>query len=130
LSIIVEFADLAENGMPTSDEHDIVGRIGKHFDENLKADGNALFLARITWNGMRQFLYRIYDPEIANAFLTDIVDNNKEVRPFELQDGARRRVGTREMVSPTLGNITMRSTGAAVGVGFEWLNRSRPPREL
>ena len=85
LSIIVEFAHLAENGMPTSDERELVRQIGKGFDENLKADGNALFLARITWNGTQQFLYRVYDPEAANAFLMDIVDNNKEVRPFDFK---------------------------------------------
>ena len=85
LSIIVEFADLVGNGMPTSDENEIVGQIGKDLDMHLKADGNALFLARITWNGTRQFLYRVYDPEVTNTFLMDIVDNNKEIRPFEFK---------------------------------------------
>lgn len=85
LSIIVEFAELVENGMPTPGEHDLVGRIGNHFDKNLKTDGNALFLARTTWNGTRQFLYRVYNPEIANSFLMDIIDNNKEVRPFDFK---------------------------------------------
>lgn len=85
LSIIVGFVELAENGMPTSDENDLIGQIGKHFDEHLKTDGNALFLARITWNGTRQFLYRVYDPEIANRFLIDIIENKKEVRPFDFK---------------------------------------------
>lgn len=85
LSIIVELADLAENGMPSSEENDLVGQIGNHFDESLKIDGNALFLARTTWNGTRQFLYRVYNPETANAFLMDIVDNDKQVRPFDFK---------------------------------------------
>lgn len=85
LSIIVELADLAECGMPTPDEHNLVGQIGKHFDENLKANGNALFLARTTWNGTRQYLYRVYNPEIANAFLMGIIENDKEIRPFDFK---------------------------------------------
>ncbi len=83
LSIVVECQDLAENGMPTGDESEILNQIGDEFDEKLKADGNALFLARITWNGTRQFLYRIYDPEVANQYLSDIIESESNLRPFE-----------------------------------------------
>jgi hypothetical protein len=48
LSIIVECVDLAEHGMPTSEEVKILDLIGDAFDQGLKAEGNALFLARIT----------------------------------------------------------------------------------
>ncbi len=85
LSIIVELEELASNGMPTMSEKSVVDEIGKHFDAHLKENGNALFLARITWNGTRQFLYRVYDPDVANAFLMDIVDNEREVRPFDFR---------------------------------------------
>ncbi len=85
LSIIVECAQLAGNGMPTSDEKAVIDNIGRHFDLHLKTDGNALFLARTTWNGTRQFLYRVYNPEIANAFLMGIVDNGREVRPLDFK---------------------------------------------
>lgn len=85
LSIIVDCAELADNGMPTLDENAILDQIGDHFDENIKADGNALFLARITWNGTRQFLYRVYDPKVVNAFLTDIIQNDKHIRPFDFR---------------------------------------------
>ncbi|WP_404308191.1 DUF695 domain-containing protein [Neorhodopirellula lusitana] len=83
LSIIVEFADPSANGLPASGENELLGQIGQHFDLHLKSDGNAMFLARITWNGTRQFLYRVYDPEVANTFLTDILENGKEVRPLD-----------------------------------------------
>ncbi len=85
LSIIVDCAELADNGMPTSDETKILEQIGDHFDDHIKANGNALFLARITWNGTRQFLYRVYDPQIANAFLMDVIDNQENIRPFDFQ---------------------------------------------
>jgi hypothetical protein len=87
LSIIVECADLAENGMPTNVEVSVLDRFGDEFDENLKADGNALFLARITWNGTRQFLYRVYDPEVANRYLTDLIEENAAPR-VRIPDGA------------------------------------------
>ena len=85
LSIIVDCAELADNGMPTSDEKEILDQIGDYFDAHIKADGNALFLARITWNGTRQFLYRVYDPEVANALLMDVIDNQKNIRPFDFR---------------------------------------------
>lgn len=85
LTITVDYAEFDEIGMPTHDENDILDQIGDHFNENIKANGNALFLAEITWNGTRQYLYRVCDPEAANAFLTDIIDNNKNIRPFDFR---------------------------------------------
>jgi hypothetical protein len=73
--------------MPTNVEVSVLDRFGDEFDENLKADGNALFLARITWNGTRQFLYRVYDPEVANRYLTDLIEENASPR-VRIPDGA------------------------------------------
>jgi hypothetical protein len=85
LSIIVECVDLAERGMPTSEEARILDQIGDAFDKGLKADGNALFLARITWAGTRQFLYRVYDPEVANRYLGDVIESGSTLREFEFR---------------------------------------------
>jgi Family of unknown function (DUF695) len=85
LSIIVECVDLAENGMPTNDELSVLDRFGDDLDESLKADGNALFLARITWNGTRRFLYRVYDPEVANRYLTDLIEEDSSPREFDFR---------------------------------------------
>jgi Family of unknown function (DUF695) len=85
LSIIVECVDLAGNGMSTNEEVSVLDRFGDDLDENLKADGNALFLARITWNGRRQFLYRVYDPELANRYLTDLIEGHASPREFEFR---------------------------------------------
>ena len=85
LSIIIDLAELTGNGMPTPEEHDLVSQIAKRADAQLKRDGNALFLARITWNATRQFLYRIHDPEIANAFLREAVDDEQFARPLEFR---------------------------------------------
>lgn len=90
LSVIVQLNALADNGMPTANEKLVIDKIGKQLDGHLKANGNALFLARITWNGTRQLLYRVYDPEVANSFLTDTVNSDRAVRPikFKMQHDA------------------------------------------
>ena len=85
LSIIVECVGLAEQGMPTSEEVKILDRIRDAFDKGLKAEGNALFLARITWAGTRQFLYRVYDPEVANRYLMDLIEGGPTIRDFEFR---------------------------------------------
>lgn len=85
LSIIIECAELADNGMPTPDETETLDRIGEHLDKHIKADGNALFLARITWNDTRQLLYRVYDPDVTNAFLMNIIDSDSSPRPFDFR---------------------------------------------
>jgi hypothetical protein len=50
LSIIVELSEVAGNGMPTAEEKEVVDALGTLLNAKIKADGNALFLARITWN--------------------------------------------------------------------------------
>jgi len=85
LSIVIDCKNLANNGMPTPNEKDILDRISKHFDENIKVDSNALFLARITWNGAQELLYRVCNPEITNDFLVNISNSNKNIREFEFR---------------------------------------------
>jgi Family of unknown function (DUF695) len=85
LSIIVEFQELAGNGMPTPEEEVILEEIGEEFGRDLKAGGNALFLAQITWNGTKQFFYRVYDPEVANRYLSDIIEAETQRRHFDFR---------------------------------------------
>ena len=85
LSIIVDCDDLAESGMPTPGERSVLDRIGAEFDEALKSGGNALFLARITRAGARQFLYRVHDPEVANRYLTQIIEGGAHAREFDFR---------------------------------------------
>lgn len=83
LSVILTCEQLADNGMPTKDETQILDQFGGDLGHHLKADGNAMFLARITWNGTRQLLYRVYDPEVANDYLTGIINKETQVREFD-----------------------------------------------
>lgn len=88
LSIIIDFTDLIENGMPSQADRDVVDPFGDELDEKLKAPPelpNALFLARITWNGRRQLLYRVYDPEQAHEYLQSVIKNRSHPREFDFR---------------------------------------------
>ena len=86
LSIILEFNELGDHGMPIKNEVDLIESFEKSLDDNLKGNKekpNALFLARITWNGTRQLLYRINDPKIANIYLQGLINNKKYPWEFD-----------------------------------------------
>lgn len=82
LSIIIQMEDALPIGLPTQEEQAVLGRLGEDFRTNLQADGNAALLASITWNGTRQIVFRVRDPEVANAYLTSVIGGDP-VRPFE-----------------------------------------------
>jgi hypothetical protein len=83
LSVIIELADSNAAGMPTPAEQEVLGPFGEELRRKLQADDNAAFLASITWNGTRQLVFRVRDPERANAFLKTLVDDPSPVRPME-----------------------------------------------
>src|SRR5689334_6316601 len=70
LSVMLQFDDVVENGMPSKAEREIIDPFGDLLDAIFKGDNpdkpNALFLARITWNKTRELIYRVFDPEPAN----------------------------------------------------------------
>jgi hypothetical protein len=86
LSILIQFNELADNGMPAKNETDLIESFENYLFDNLKDDKkkpNALFFARITWNGTREIIYRVYDPEIANNLLQNIINDKKYPREFD-----------------------------------------------
>lgn len=89
LSLMLNFEDLIENGMPSTQEREVVDPFGEYLDSLIKGPDldkpNALFLARITWNETRELIWRVFDPEIANASLQEIISNDDSPRPFDYQ---------------------------------------------
>jgi hypothetical protein len=87
LSIMLDFEDLIDNGMPSKAEREIVDPFGDKLDLLIKGDDlekpNALFLARITWNKTRELIWRVFDPEIADKTLKEIIDNGNPPRQFD-----------------------------------------------
>src|SRR5690606_8079643 len=87
LSIMLDLEDLVDNGMPSENEVDVIDNYGDFLDDMIKGKNkekpNALFLARITWNGTRELIWRVYDPEIADKFLKDLIAEGNQVREFD-----------------------------------------------
>jgi hypothetical protein len=102
LKITIDAHDLAENGMPTEAESRLLFDIGDAIEEAVlrgrtEHDGkNALFLARSTWNGLRELRYQVHDPEIADAALRVLLGRSGWERPWGYEmtcDGAWEDAG-------------------------------------
>lgn len=87
LSFIMEYEDLIENGMPSQEERDELEPFMNDMEGLLAGSDtdkpNGLFLARHTWNGTVQLVYRIFDPEPVNHSLQRIIDAQEHPRPFD-----------------------------------------------
>jgi hypothetical protein len=87
LSIMIQFEDLILNGMPSEEEREIIDAWGDLVDDTVKGDEtdkpNALFLSRITWNGSRELIYRVYEPEPVAQYLVNVIDTKSYPRNFD-----------------------------------------------
>jgi hypothetical protein len=83
LSVIIDFEDLIDKGMPSETERKIVDPFCDKLDEEIRAGGNALFLVRETWNKTRRLVWMVYDPEIAHPHLQYVIDFQKHPRQFD-----------------------------------------------
>jgi len=76
LEVTLHAVDLADHGMPSPDESKLLFEIGDKIEQTLLGD-NALFLARSTWNGFRQLAYRVYDPDVADQALQELLTKDQ-----------------------------------------------------
>lgn len=87
LSVMLNFEDLIENGMPSKVEREVVDTYGDYLDSIFKGDmpgkPNALFLARITWNETRELIYRVFDPKGIDQFLQNHIETKSYKRGFD-----------------------------------------------
>jgi len=87
LSLMIEFQSLADNGMPSTAEQEVVDSFGDTLDTIFKGvdpdKPNALFLARITWNRTRELIYRVYEPEPCHQYLTRMINEQSSPRAFD-----------------------------------------------
>lgn len=83
LSVIIDFEEVIDKGMPSDEELKIVAPFCDQLDEEIKAGGNALFLVRETWNKTRRLVWMVYDPEIAHQHLQYIIEHHRHPRPFD-----------------------------------------------
>ena len=83
LSIIIDMVEKHDVGLPTSSETAVLKEFAKELRRHLEADSNAAFLASITWNGTRQLVFRVRDPEVANAYLSRVTADPSPIRQFD-----------------------------------------------
>jgi hypothetical protein len=80
LSVLVRCAQLVEDRLPSPDEQDQLYKFEDKLDPLIKANGNALFFARVTHDARREIIWRIHDPEAANSVLRGIL-RAKDYKP-------------------------------------------------
>lgn len=90
LSLIIEMAEVTENGMPLPPEVEVLSALGEEIRRNLQQDTNAVLLASATGDGARQLVFRVRDPERANAYLTRLVEDPNVPRAMEYRMSADR----------------------------------------
>jgi hypothetical protein len=87
LSVMINFQDLIENGMPSKAEREVVDPFGDELNVAFKGTNpekpNALFLARITWNKTRELIYRVYEPETIHTNLQTVIKEKTWSRTFD-----------------------------------------------
>lgn len=91
LRVTLDALELVDNGMPSPEESKLLFALGDEIEDvvlagRTKHDAqNALFLARSTWNGIREQRYQVHDAEIAHAALQELLATRKWVRPWEYE---------------------------------------------
>jgi hypothetical protein len=84
LEVRIEARDLAEQGMPTPDESAVLFEFGDRIEAGI-VGRNALFLARSTWNGLRELVFRVHDPKVADAVLRELLEERPPVREWHYE---------------------------------------------
>ena len=82
LDIQIDAQDFGDNGMPTPDESAALFELGDAMQSEL-VGRNALFLARSTWNAIRELSFRVHDPEVADSILREMLDKKPHAREWE-----------------------------------------------
>ena len=85
-SLSIEYKNLANNGMPTPEESELVYNWFTQLDSAIKGDPehpNALFLARETCDGFLNVYWQVYNPEPVNQYLQSIIQGEKYPREMD-----------------------------------------------
>ena len=110
LRIRLEARHLADQRMPTSEESEILFRVGDRIEAAVvsgrtdRGGKNALFLARSTWNGLREIYFQVHDPEVADAALQQLIADPHREREWEYrmaQDAQWQEAGRLFLLYPT-----------------------------
>lgn len=82
LSLILELQTEDNKGLTLPEEAKEIEPFCQQLEADLRKDGNAIPLARITWRKTRELLFRVYNPVKADELIKSIIDAESNPRPF------------------------------------------------
>lgn len=82
-TLLIEIQDHGEDGIPSAEEQKILQDFELELDPEIKANGNAIFLARVTNDGLRELIYRVHQPEPLDNYMKKVIESGKNARPFD-----------------------------------------------
>jgi len=85
LSILIQMSDLINNGMPSRAENNLLYKIEDNLAVNLNKNDDSIFVSRDTYNGYRQLIFRVREPEAANIYLQSIISKKLYKREFKFK---------------------------------------------
>jgi hypothetical protein len=91
LRVTLEARELIENGMPSEPESKLLFTIGDEIEgvvlsgRTEHGGANALFLARSTWNELRELRFQVHNPEIAHAALQELLNGKSWERQWDYE---------------------------------------------
>lgn len=85
LSVLIRCVQLVDDRLPSPQEQDLLYEFEDRLHLLIQAEDNALFLARVTHDAYREIIWRVHDPERANATLRSILKAKSYPREFEFR---------------------------------------------
>jgi len=83
LSVLVCCDELIDHRLPSADEQRTLYEFEDQLSPLITANGNALFLARVTHDARREIIWRVYDPDMPNLVLRQILSSKSCPREFD-----------------------------------------------
>jgi len=81
LSLSTPLVNPTSDGLPTRAEANNLNEWEDAVEQGLKAGGRLVFVGRVTWNGHRELLYYVAQPEACTKKLQELIDRHAW-RPF------------------------------------------------
>lgn len=84
-SILFEYQDVDESLWPSNNEFSIMQEYSEMIIDNIKGDvehPNALFVARVTYNGTCEIICMLNNPDLAIEYLDGVISEGRAKREF------------------------------------------------
>ncbi len=85
LYLRIFYRDKLPNKLPAPAEQKIIDQFEDELAAEIKRSENAVFIGKTTWNGVREIVFQVKDPERVNNYLTEIIEQETEIRGFDFE---------------------------------------------